>query len=67
MSEPAFECKQSKFKVYALNYYTKLTYEVKKKYTGIKSIVLSVNYCFKKNLLVVIEAHDLEGENETTS
>lgn len=62
MSELGFESKHSGVKIYALNHYVNLTSKIKK-YTGISSINLSADYhCFKKYLLVVTEAYNLERE-----
>ena len=62
MSELGVESRHSGVQIYALNHYANLTNKIKK-YAGISSINLSADYhCFKKYLLVVIEAYYLERE-----
>ena len=58
MSELGFESKHSGVKIYALNHYANLTNKIKK-YASISSInLLAYYHCFKKYLLIVIEAYN---------
>lgn len=58
MSELGFESKHSSVKIYVLSHYANLTNKIKK-YVGISSINLLADYhCFKKYLLVAIEAYN---------